>query len=134
MTASAVTITVVTNVTLTEVVAVVLVGEVICNAGVAVMIFVLVCGVVVHTVDEIDPLELSNICCVVAFEFTQETPQRIWSKDFAPLNIKRMAVTADMSHTDKSWLNEVASRNMKRMSLTADTSHADRSWLKLTAR
>ena len=73
-----------------------------------VSVVVVVAAVAIHTVDDIDPEEDRNIWYFVAFEFTQETPHNIWLKDFAPLNISLMSVTADTSHADRSWLKECA--------------------------
>ena len=77
---------------------------------VVVMVFLAVvsAAVTVHAVDEIDPEEPVNMLSFVAFDSIQETPQSIWAKDMAPLNILLISVTADTSHADRSWLNDSA--------------------------
>ena len=75
---------------------------------VVVMVFLAVVSAVVtvHAVDEIDPEEPVNMSSFVAFDSIQETPQSIWAKDMAPLNIPLISVTDNTSHTDRSWLND----------------------------
>ena len=48
-----------------------------------VFVLVVVVAVVVHTADDIDPEEPVNMLCFIAFDFTQETLQSVWSKDCA---------------------------------------------------
>ena len=61
-----------------------------------------------HAVGDIDPEDPVNMLTFLSFEFTQETPQSVWSKDVASWNIWLMSVTADTFHTDRSWLKECA--------------------------
>ena len=77
---------------------------------VVVMVFLAVVSAVVtvHAVDDIDPEEPVNMSSFVAFDSIQETPQSIWVKDMAPLNIPLISVTAETSHADRSWLKDRA--------------------------
>merc|ERR1719182_238815 len=69
----------------------------------------------VHAANDIDPEEFVNMRPFFAFEFTQETPQSICSKDVAPWNIPDMSVTDDTSHADRSWLKDFALWNIPYM-------------------
>ena len=80
----------------------------VCMVGVTVFEVVEVVEVDVQTVDDIDPGDSLNMSTLVALEFTQETPQSVWSKDFARRNISFMLATVNTSHTDRSWLKECA--------------------------
>ena len=107
------TVTVV--VALSMVVVVVTFGDVVVDTIVAVvMVFLAVVSAVVtmHAVDDIDPEEPVNMSSFVAFDSIQETPQSIWVKDMAPLNIPLISVTADTSHADRSWLKSEAPLNI----------------------
>ena len=82
---------------------------------VGVMAVVVIVPVVVGVVEveqivfEIDPGEPpSNMYTFLAFEWTQATPQRVWAKDVAAVNIKVISVTLDTSHLDRSWLKDCA--------------------------
>ena len=93
------------------VVVVVTFGDVVVDTIVAVvMVFLAVVSAVVtmHAVDDIDPEEPVNMPSFVAFDSIQETPQSIWVKDMAPLNIPLISVTADTSHADRLWLKDRA--------------------------
>ena len=89
------------------VVVVITFGDVVVATVVAVvMVFLVVvsAAVVVHTVDDIDPGEPVNMPSFVAFDSVHETPQSVWVKDSAPLNILLISVTDETSHADRSWL------------------------------
>ena len=68
--------------------------------------------------EHIEPGESLNMPSCCAFELTQLTPQRVWSKDAAPEKMTAMLLTLDTSHLDKSWLKDVAPWNIPSMSVT----------------
>merc|ERR1712025_700419 len=90
-------------------------------------------GLVVQTVVDIDPGDLSNMSVCVASELTHAAPQSVCSKALAFSNMLDMSRTFDTSHLDRSASKNLVSWNMACMNQTFDTSQLDRSWLKTDA-
>ena len=55
-----------------------------------------------HTISDIIPDDPTNMSLLIAFEWTQEIPQRRCMKDVAPLNMRFMSITLDTSHLEMS--------------------------------
>ena len=67
-------------------------------------VVMLIVGADEHTVCEIDPGDPWNMNFLVAFEWTQADPQRLWLNDDACMNIVSIIVTRDTSHLEISPL------------------------------
>ena len=77
----------------------------------------------VHNSLDIDPVEPTNMCVLIACEWTHRAPQRLCLKDFAFRNMFFMVVTLETCHFEMSRLNDVAPWNIPDIYRTLDTSH-----------